>query len=266
MAEYLHNPLLPKEIQELLCLWDFPVAIDGDIGPATDFAMKALKRELIRYNNPTADADAETAAFLTSPFRFADSIPATVQREGDTKLSEAVRSIARMYLRMRCREVGGDNRGPWVRYFSRGAEGDAIKWCANFAAVTVLDQAEKAVAGVRASLGLPALVRPGRYRSGSCTTIQKRAKEDGTLITSEDVLSGKSKVTPGMLFLIRKDPISTHIGVVMSVDDSSPSFESIEGNAGYQEGGRGDLEVVSRRFRNYRKAPHYFIDIDRGQT
>ena len=58
----------------------------------------------------------------------------------DGPLGRLVVAYARQHLVQHPQEVGGENRGPWVRLYTQGREGEDSPWCAGFATF-ILEQA-----------------------------------------------------------------------------------------------------------------------------
>lgn len=128
-----------RRLQEWLALRGFGTGIDGEYGPATgrcvaDFTLA----ERLPLN---AVASLEMLAALVAPMRRAFSF------ECDSRnLREAVVGVARQHAAQHPREMGGDNRGPWVRAYC-GRDGSDYAWCAGsalsivFQACAIRDQA-----------------------------------------------------------------------------------------------------------------------------
>jgi hypothetical protein len=101
----------------------------------------------------------------------------------------------------------------------------------------------------------------GSFNSGWCPALDSAAKKLGRRVSSEDLTAHPELVHPGMLFLVRGEgDKAKHVGVAMSFDVKNGVFESIEGNA--SDPTQGSVDRVHRRFRNYRAAPYYFINLD----
>jgi hypothetical protein len=185
-------------LQEHLTLAGYPLLIDGDFGPATE-------RALYLACQGSRVTDEAVSRILT------DGMLRALMATGP------LLNIARAYLREHPREVGGNNRGPWVRTFCDGIEGRA--WCGY------------AVRHVARQAGEPWAERI----SPSCDVTAARALHDGRWSSTPIV---------GGLFLVRKSPTDwTHMGIVM---DAGPGWiSSWEGNAN-DEGGREGHEVCGR--------------------
>jgi hypothetical protein len=191
-------------LQEHLTLAGYPLLIDGDFGPATERALD-LWREAKRVPADERAVSAVDAALLTAPLWRALSARGSIL------------DIAEAYRREHPREVGGNNRGPWVRTFCDGVEGEP--WC-GYAARHIARQA-----------GDPWAERI----SPSCDVTAARALHDGRWSSTPIV---------GGLFLVRRTAVDwTHMGIVL---DAGPGWiSSWEGNAN-DEGSREGHEVCSR--------------------
>jgi hypothetical protein len=209
-----------KEIQEWLNLNGFKVVIDGDLGPATMFAIKQFQLKI--GLPPTGIVDERTIHALTRPLQRAQ-----FEITGITSFGDLVVAYAQQHLLEHPREVGGENRGPWVRYY--GEEGEP--WCAGMVS-TILRQAAK-------TLNVPLPVTP----SLSCDELAQDAKKRGIFVSSPKGL------TPGALFLNRKTPTDwVHTGIVIAFHDDC--MTTIEGNTN-DEGAREGYEVC-QRIRSYK--------------
>lgn len=213
-----------RRAQEWLTLSGHGVVIDGDFGPATERAVTAFqtRRGLV----PSRKVDHETWAELTGPMtsvlrqRLDSSMP----------LGEATLVYARAHLQSAPREVGGANRGPWVRLYMRGHQGAEYAWCAGF--VTFLMR--QAADSMAAELPIAG--------SFSCDTLAAQAEEAGVLVVEAD--ASPETVTPGSLFLVRRTAGDwTHTGLVVEADDDT--FTTIEGNTN-DAGDREGYEVCAR--------------------
>ncbi len=218
-----------KWIQEWLSLNGIGVVPDGDFGPATDLAVKVFQE---RHDlAPSGVVGRETYALLIAPMRFVLE-PISPRRS----LRATVVAYARRHLRKRPLEIGGQNRGPWVRLYMNGNEGTEWAWCAGFACF-VLQQACD-------TLGVRMPIVP----SFSCDSLAASAKKNDRFLSERRL--DRSLVKPGMLFLNRRTATDwTHTGIVVKATDKV--FMTVEGNTN-GEGGREGYEVC-QRIRGYRK-------------
>lgn len=224
--------MLTKEIQEWLCLHGHVVSIDGDLGPATRAAIRAF--QLKNALPVTGAIDEKTAAFLTHPLAAASNV---VGLPCGT-FAEALLSVARHYLSYSPKEVGGENKGPWVRHFMRGQEGAPRAWCCG-CVCTLMRAASLLIAG------------PNLAYTTSCDILAVQAQTLGLFRTSHEGLN------PGSLFLLKgKQPGDwIHVGVV--TEFGSDYFTTIEGNTN-DEGSREGYEMCART-RSYKNVD--FISI-----
>ncbi|MBZ4416534.1 peptidoglycan-binding protein [Myxococcus sp. RHSTA-1-4] len=221
-----------RRIQEWLTLQGFAVAIDGDFGPATE---AALKRFQAKAGLPVSGvADAVTFDRLIAPMKAAiASIPAQGRSPG-----ALVVAYASQHLKQRPREIGGENRGPWVRLYMDGNEGAAWPWSAGFATFCLLQAAK--------TLGVPMPVE----RTFSCDLLAAFGREKGRFLSTLTAPPDRTQIRPGSLFLRRRTANDwAHTGIVTEVDEET--FQTIEGNT-HDAGGREGYEVCARTrgFRN----------------
>jgi hypothetical protein len=223
-----------RELQEWLCLSDFPTKIDGIHGPST-------KRQLGRFQQAHSvgviqgELDAETWRALTAPLtRLATCPPLPPPHT----IYSAVYDTAIKHLEEHPREVGGANRGPWVRWYMDGNEGPQWAWCVGFA-LTIARQAYQRLDWV-APEWLP--------RTYSCDRLAKAAQEADRFYTSNEALQ-----TPGLLddpsggwvFLVRKRWGDwTHAGLLLDAYADN-TFSTAEGNTN-DDGHREGYEAVKR--------------------
>lgn len=207
-----------KEVQEWLCLRGFAVAIDGVEGPATRAAISQFKHQMLIIEDGLGES---TLSALRSPMY--DALK-PIERPPTYSLAEQVTRYAKQHLEQHPREVGGQNRGPWVRLYMKGNEGKDWPWCAGFVSF-VIEQAVK-------SLGV---ISPLPYNFG-CDPIADVAKAKGLMRTG--------RPQSGWLFLVRGSGGYQHIGIV-SQEVGLSAFRTIEGNTN-DDGSPEGYEVCSR--------------------
>lgn len=215
---------LVKILQEWLCLRDLRVALDGDFGPATERALRAFQHG--RALDETGRLDVVTWETLVAPLRKA----LTPLRSPHPGLARAMVLVAEQHLASTPREIGGQNMGPWVRFYTRGKEGASWRWCAG-AVSRWLDQAEDGMRPIRGSL--------------SCDELARQAKRVGRFVDGDtDDAAG---IGPGDVFLLRGKVAGdwVHTGLVVGVDVETVT--TIEGNTNGPGGVDGD--GVYRRVR-----------------
>jgi len=202
-----------KRVQEWLCFHRRHIAIDGQFGPVTAAALGA---DVL---------DDATWAQLVDPMVCALRVP-DAQGHG---LRELAVAIARQHLAQRPIEIGGDNRGPWVRLYMGGCEG--LPWCAGFATFIVGQAAQ--------ALGVLA---PQPYKFG-CDELADRARGLGTFLRPTGDVD-LARIAPGWLFLVPKGENHwQHVGIVVGVQNGMLS--TIEGNSN-EDGSSNGWEVVAR--------------------
>jgi hypothetical protein len=217
-----------KLIQEWLCLHGFNVVIDGDFGPATEHGVKVFqKKKRLKANGIV---DQKTFRKLILPM-----LNALKPISGNKKLGKLVVAYAKQHLKQTPLEIGGQNKGPWVRLYMNGHEGAEWPWCAGFASY-MLRQAAKTL-----NVSLPI------KSSFSCDELAAQA-EQRRIFLPEARAVNKKIITPGSLFLVRKTTEDwVHTGIVLKAAQNV--FLTIEGNTN-DDGGREGYEVC-RRIRGY---------------
>lgn len=216
-----------RRVQEWLCLNGHGVAVDGQFGPAT----RAALRQFQRSKRVTATGTLTHASFdaLVQPMRKA----LAPLRRTPARIGTAVVRHARAHLAQHPREVGGRNRGPWVRLYMDGHEGDDWLWCAGFVSFIVAQASDSA------GIAMPF------DKTYSCDILASQAKQSGTFISEAAARAGTSRLTPGTIFLSRRTRSDwIHAGIVVRVEDDGV-LSTIEGNTN-DEGSREGYEVCAR--------------------
>lgn len=216
-----------RRVQEWLSLHGIRLAIDGDFGPAT-------RRGVERYQEQTnlavsGEVDAETFESLVSPMKE------VCRRDVSNActLTEGVVVRAAAHVAVHPVEVGGANKGPWVRMYMKGGTGP---WCAGFVTFALHQAAEFL------DIELPFA------GSFSCDNLAEQARSAGRFVAEQDVRP--DDLLPGSIFLVRKSARDwTHTGVVAQA--LPDSFDTLEGNTD-DAGGREGIEACAHT-RGYAK-------------
>jgi hypothetical protein len=232
-----------RYVQELLALFGLNTTIDGEFGPATEALVKGLQVEhgVIPDGivTPEMVAFAEKAVGLTDAQNPPDFVLAPT-------LGETMARLAKWHARFHPREVGGDNRGPWVRLYMSDTEN--LPWCAGFATY-IMKQA----------------CRAGNFRQPivggwSCTKNAEQAMAAGILHTGEGL--GDMPIPVGSMFVRRKRDHNKvfipgaweHTGIVVEDDIKNGVVKTIEGNTndgGSREGIEVCMHTLQRDNRDY---------------
>ena len=216
-----HGPEV-KLIQEMLCFQRYSVVIDGDYGPATAHAVDIFQKDLHIFS-PEGVVDDNTYAELMSPLTCLGEV-----KPFDGTLNDAIIDIAHKHLMVHPIEIGGQNKGPFVRFYMQGKDGTAYPWCAGFVSTVVL-QAFKAINKV-----------PQNFRYQMSTNLMLLdARRNSTVVTVP--------VAGGIFLVMKKDDNTQveHAGLIISYDSTKGIIETIEGNTN-DDGSREGYEVCSR--------------------
>jgi len=213
-----------RRIQEWLNLHGFGLVVDDDFGGVTERLLKRFQsREGLQ---DTGVSDEITFAALVEPM-----ISVLTQRL-DTSISieDSMLNYAKAHLAASPREIGGENRGPWVRLYMNGKDGRQFPWCAGFVTF-LLHQACQ-------SLDVEVPIKG----SGSCDSMAAQGKDAGLFLSEKDLNS--ETLPAGSIFLVRRTSTDwTHTGLVSLAEDDL--FDTIEGNTN-DEGLREGFEVCAR--------------------
>lgn len=215
--------LAVRKAQEWCCLHGHRLVIDGVFGPATEAGIKSFQRNA--QISRSGRVDRETFDKLVAPMRRVLARPARHDSFADT-----VSSLAKQHLAEHPREVGGQNRGPWVRMYMDGNEGRAWPWCAGFVTF-ILKQAAEAT-------GSPMPIKG----SFSCDVLAMQAKAANRFCKERDIRSRAGSDTA--VFLVRRTSTDwIHTGFTMGF--GREVMETLEGNTN-DEGSREGYEVCER--------------------
>jgi Putative peptidoglycan binding domain len=218
--------LAVRRVQEWLNLRGYGLSIDGDFGHVTEDGVMGFQRA--HRLRPTGRVGERTFASLVSPMASA----LRRQKRKPSRLAAAILACADAHLAQHPREVGGPNRGPWVRLYMNGVEGQP--WCAGFVSFVLAQGA----AAARVPMPIAGSV--------SCDELAAQARAKDILVAEEN----RAGLGAGAIFLVRKTPTDwTHTGFVA---EARPDlFTTIEGNTN-DDGEREGYEVcrLSRGYRN----------------
>lgn len=212
-----------KRVQEWLNLRAFGVRVDSEYGAVTARAV-TLFQESVGLD-PIGEVDEATFSHLVQP-----TVTVLEQRlSASLSVESAVLDYAAAHLDVHPLEVGGQNKGPWVRLYMEGHEGTPWPWCAGFVSF-VLSQAVESLETAMPIAG-----------SFSCDTLAAQAREAGLFLPEEEA---QGSLRPGSIFLIRRTATDwTHTGFVTDVHEGV--FDTIEGNTN-DDGSREGFEVCAR--------------------
>lgn len=222
-------------IQEWLTFRGYGLAIDGDFGGVT-------KKCILQFQEDQGLPASGMVTETTYQSLIAPLLQVLTPIQADSYSFPALVALyAKAHLAQHPVEVGGQNRGPWVRIYMKGFEGREFPWCAGFVSF-ILKQASETL-----HMSMPIMGSP------SCDSLAAQGKDAGLLIKDSDLSKGKKSVddlSRASIFLVRRTSTDwTHTGFANSFDQDS--FETIEGNTN-DEGSREGYEVCSR-FRGFTK-------------
>jgi len=218
-----------RRVQEWLTFHRCATGIDGSFGPATEVAARAFQSQTGLPE--TGKVDEDTWGLLVDPLRQALSTAVAPEETLDT----AVLRIAEAHLLQHPLELGGDNRGPWVRVYLGGNDGPEWRWCAGFVTF-ILKQACDAL-----SRSMPI---PGSY---SCDSLAYQARQNQLFVTGKSLEDGTmswGELGQCQIFLVRQSATDwTHTG--LGFNNSGDVFSTIEGNTN-DEGSANGYELCRR--------------------
>jgi Putative peptidoglycan binding domain len=215
-----------KRVQEWLNLHGIGLKVDSDFGPATENGVKQFQKK--QHLPVTGVVDKKTFDLLVAPMRAAlKPIP-----PNGKSLNQLIIAYARQHIAQRPREVGGQNRGPWVRLYMDGDEGPGELWCAGFATYPIKQ------AATELHKSMPVL------RSFGVANIADDAKAKHHFLE----LPGpgeRKRIKPGSLFLERGKPPKRyqHCGIVIRVNGDT--MATVEGNTN-DDGSNNGFEAIAR--------------------
>ncbi|MCB0334831.1 MAG: peptidoglycan-binding protein [Bdellovibrionales bacterium] len=213
-----------RRLQEWLSLRGYSLVVDGVFGPITVELVARFQEDL--FLPITGKVDQATFTHLVEPMR-------EILRQrliASEPINSAIVTYARAHLGQHPREIGGQNRGPWVRMYMQGHDGTEWAWCAGFVTFIMKQAAESLQ------------VEPPVNGSFSCDTLAAQAKAAGRFVSEAE--ARMREIPPGSLFLVRRTNTDwTHVGIVTAAHELH--FETIEGNTN-DDGVREGYEVCAR--------------------
>lgn len=227
--------LTVKRIQEWLNFHQCRTGIDSDFGPATAECVKDFQTK--NGIAKSGKVDSKTWNLLVKPMREALEAPKNLAKLAP---AEAVLAVAEQHVNQHPIEIGGPNRGPWVRLYCEGNDGLAWAWCAGFVTM-VMQQAY-----------FYREQTPPIEGSVSCDTLAAQGQRAGLFVTRADLSSGRtpwSDLGACCIFLRRRTATDwTHTGFAMSGTGEGRQivFSTIEGNTN-DEGSREGYEACRRK-------------------
>lgn len=213
-----------RRVQEWLNLHGFGLVVDEDFGGVTERLLARFQEH--QGMEATGVLDESTFAALVEP------MTSVLRQRLDRSISieNAMLEYAGAHLSASPREIGGQNRGPWVRLYMKGKDGKQYPWCAGFVTF-ILHQACQSI-----DAGIPI------KGSGSCDSLAAQGKDAGLFLSENHVIP--EALPEGSIFLVRRTSTDwTHTGLVSHADDGL--FDTIEGNTN-DEGLREGFEVCAR--------------------
>ena len=251
---YLPSPLTPKAIQELLCINGIGLSITDALDAATKRAVKEFQE--MKGLEVDGVVGPITTRVLSMPILTCAEL-VSVKPLIQPDFASCLCWVAEQHLNLHPTEIGGDNKGPWVRLFSDGVDGASNYWCAWWSTYCVQQAWDIATA-----LGWTPTFTRAKFRSSWCPGIQTAATKENRLITPAEALADPVKVVrPGQLFLVwsaSKNRVA-HVGIVVGGGQADGTFETIEGNT--NDDGSPNGTEVARRIRMVDTC--YYVDLTR---
>ena len=210
-----------RTLQELLNDWQLPVSVDGGFGPQTERAVRAFQSQHLDKHGRPLVVDGAVGPLtwwsLKHP-RRAISVDPVIRYErmphttyGGTTWGRKALKAAIGELKAEAREIGGNNKGKWVRKYLNDLAPEGSSWCAAF------------VSWCFAQSGAP---MPFKYSVGARDILTQFKKKGWVLPPSQGV-----EPQPGDLVVWWREKLAGwkgHIGLVHHVNDGI--LYTIEGN------------------------------------
>lgn len=224
-----------QRVQEWLQYHECSTAIDGKYGPATASSVKDFQSMM--GISPTGRVTRDTWAELVRPMQNALAAPTMKSNEA---APVTVARVAMQHVSERPHEIGGENRGPWVRLYCEGNDGRQWAWCAGF--VSLIIQQAFFYRGESAPI----------KGSVSCDILASQAKKNELFVPERHVTNKKvlwDEFQGACLFLRRRTSTDwTHTGIATIAEGSVKElvFHTIEGNTN-DDGVREGYEACQRK-------------------
>lgn len=204
-----------RRLQEWMCLNGHKVVVDGQWGPATSRALGVKKLTPVMWESGTRRM--KSLLGMTTGQSIREQLNHVDCAFDLDKFAPIL--VARMFLQAEAREVGGNNRGPWVRLFMRGHQGNNYPWCAGFVS-TVMEIVDEEFCKSRVTL-------PWTWSSSE---MYETARKSGRLVTWNELSTSQDH--PACVFLIRGGKTGhRHAGFAWGFDYDTGVFETVEGNS-----------------------------------
>jgi Putative peptidoglycan binding domain len=220
-----------KKVQEWLCYHGYRTVVDEDFGAATERCVLLFQESL--GIPKTGVVDNTTYSQLVAPLNKALESISPLPGEN---LADITARHARQHLSVHPIEIGGENRGPWVRTYMDGNEGPDYPWCAGFVTFVI----RQACANMNCE--------PPISRTFDCWDLARQAADNGRFVKGEQVNIqswSTHKLEPCSIFLIRDGSGHwQHTGFSLG-DNFSETCSTIEGNTN-DDGNAEGYEVCSR--------------------
>lgn len=231
-------------VQEWLSHQGFGTAVDGAYGPATARCVRDFQRA--RGIEPDGRVDGALWQRLVRPLRAVLARPGRAP-SASRPFAAAVLDVAERHLAEHPIEIGGANRGPWVRLYCNGADGSAWAWCAGFVSFLVAQAAAERGEAVPFA------------GSVSCDTLAAQGRE-GELFVSGKTFArerrAQDRLAAGCVFLRRRTPTDwVHAGLAYDFSEEPLGrarsarriavFRTVEGNTN-DDGSRDGYEACRR--------------------
>jgi hypothetical protein len=204
-----------RRVQEWLSYHKFATTIDGGFGDATELRVKQF--QTAKGITSSGKVDSKTWDALVAPLARA---LAPINPAGGANLADVTLAYARQHVRERPVELGGDNRGAWVRVYMAGNQGESWLWCAGFVTF-ILKQASDTLGQAMPIAG-----------SFGCDALAYQAKAAGRFVPGSSVASGSvswPSLHAAQIFLVRRTATDwVHTG--FSFGGNQATFSTFEGN------------------------------------